>query len=343
MKTITPSPRRINFQWHVTDKCNLKCQHCYQDQHLNELSYESLQYMLTQFSALVKSLPRFLGGHITLTGGEPFVRDDFLSLIHEIRAKTNFTFSVLTNGTLLNLEICRALKKLGVCYVQVSIDGDQQRHDQIRGKGNFKKVIKSIKLLKKYKIRTLISFTAMRSNYKVFPKVAALGRKLKVDKIWSDRLIPHGEGRQLKEELMNADECHDFFTIMRREQIKSKLYPLAHTEVSLHRALQFKKTGKTPYRCSAGGELITRGSRGEIWPCRRMPIKVGNILEDNLIDIYNNNKLFQQLRDFSHPIKGCDSCRHKNVCNGGLKCLSYALTGTPFVGDFGCKLTNRKL
>ena len=81
-------PRRdATLQWHITDQCNLRCAHCYQDDYSrDELAYADLLEILRQYQELLRAWrkrarnggPR---GHITVTGGEPFVRRDFLDLL----------------------------------------------------------------------------------------------------------------------------------------------------------------------------------------------------------------------------------------------------------------------
>ena len=85
-RTHTPS-RSIVFQWHITERCNLRCAHCYQeDYQATELPFQKLIEITKQFKALLDTLGRQTGvnqsrGHINITGGEPFIRRDFLDLL----------------------------------------------------------------------------------------------------------------------------------------------------------------------------------------------------------------------------------------------------------------------
>jgi radical SAM protein with 4Fe4S-binding SPASM domain len=76
---------------------------------------------------------------------------------------------------------------------------------------------------------------------------------------------------------------------------------------------------------------------GTVYPCRRMPINLGNLKERPLSDIYFNHGVNKQLRDDNVSIpEDCDGCSFKKKCGGGLKCLSYALTGKFNVKDKDC-------
>ena len=58
------------------------------------------------------------------------------------------------------------------------------------------------------------------------------------------------------------------------------------TTISMYRALQFQMTNDYPYACTAGKSLLTVMENGDLVPCRRMPIVVGNLLKDNMYKLY---------------------------------------------------------
>ncbi len=80
---------------------------------------------------------------------------------------------------------------------------------------------------------------------------------------------------------------------------------------------------------------------GDVYPCRRMPIKVGNIKENSLEEIYHQSDLCRQLRDKERVNEGCEGCFYAELCRGGLKCLSWAINGDPFLKDPGCWFIGR--
>jgi len=106
----------------------------------------------------------------------------------------------------------------------------------------------------------------------------------------------------------------------------------------MHRALQFLVGNGKPYHCTAGDTLLTVQPNGDLYPCRRMPIRVGNLLETSLLELYDNSTLLRQLRHPEQISDGCQDCFYAKLCRGGLKCLSYAVTGDPLKADPGCWL-----
>ena len=83
--------------------------------------------------------------------------------------------------------------------------------------------------------------------------------------------------------------------------------------------------------------MLTVMENGDLVPCRRMPIVVGNLLEDNMYSLYKNNKLLKELRKNLIP-DDCKFCEHSEMCHGGLKCLTYALYKDLNHKDVGCNL-----
>ncbi len=345
-------PKGLLLQWHLTNRCNLRCSHCYQESYGGgELSYDELLAVLGQYESLLAEWRAAAGsrpavrGHITVTGGEPFVRKDFIDFLTRLAAHhESYSFGILTNGSFIDLAMARRLHSLRPRFVQVSIEGTEATHDAIRGMGDFQKTVAAIRRLVRFSVPTMISFTAHRRNYREFPAVARLGTKLGVSKVWSDRLIPAAmKGHLSMADALTPDETREFFELMAQAKAEARRRWFGRTEIALHRALQFLVDGgDDAYHCTAGDSLITIMPDGEVYPCRRMPISVGNVRRTSLRDIYYSNGLLRQLRDQNSVSKGCEGCEHTRRCRGGLKCLSYAVTGDPFQRDPGCWLPSNE-
>ncbi len=328
------------LQWHITDRCNLTCRHCYrEDPAPRDLSRLELLQILDEWRAHVRSERAAAGGrtvraHINLSGGEPFVREDFADLLNVLASyRAEFSFAILSNGTLINREAAAHLAAVGPRFVQISIEGTEKTHDSIRGAGSFRRAVDGIRRLVERRVRVLLSFTAHRENYREFPAVASLGRRLGVARVWSDRLIPCGGAAALKEGVLSPEETAELLRLM---DIERRRRGFRRTEVAMHRALQFALSGGHPYRCTAGGTLITVLANGDLCPCRRMPVVVGNVLRSPLGDLYRSSAVFRQLRDRERVSRGCEKCFYARDCGGGLRCLSHAVYGDAFRADPGC-------
>lgn len=105
----------------------------------------------------------------------------------------------------------------------------------------------------------------------------------------------------------------------------------------MYRSLQFQITNDLAYGCTAGDTLLTVMENGDLVPCRRIPIVVGNLFETNMWELYKNNEILKDLRKKKIPDE-CSECEHSEMCYGGLKCLTYAMYKDLNYKDYGCNL-----
>ncbi len=336
-----PAADRLLLQWHVTDRCNLRCRHCYQTDEIGpEMSRDGLQAVLGELEGLLGEMERRSGrpvrSHVTLTGGEPFLRSDFLGLLERIaRSARRHSFAVLTNGHLIDQALAEKLASLRTGFVQVSVEGGEEAHDRVRGAGSHKAAVAGLRRLVAAGVPAIIAFTAHRENWREFPWVARLGRRLGVQRVWADRLVPCGRGAALAGATLGPEETRAFFSLMLRER---RRWPRRGTEIAMGRALQFIVGGGRPYRCSAGDTLLTLMPDGQLLPCRRLPIPVGSLERASLQTLYFESPLLQALRERRRIPAGCERCFYSRTCAGGARCVAHAVHGDLFRADPGCWL-----
>ncbi len=335
---------RLTLQFHITGRCNLRCKHCYRTEgDIETLSFDDIKAVIDSVRELRKSYNAAHGikkrAHINLTGGEPFFREDITDIIKYIaKYSKELTYAVLTNGPFINDEIIALLKETRVSFVQLSLDGKRKSHDFLRAKGDYKRVLKTARLLESNGIRTHISFTANRSNYKDIPAVARACRRNGITKLWSDRLVPIGNAKELEELKITKEIFPDYVKMLTKAKgnvFTRFFYP--KTQVTLNRALQFIDSDGSVYSCSAGKSLITVDEFGRIMPCRRMPIICGDIKTADISEVYYGSEVFRRLRDERIP-KECLNCAYNCFCVGGAKCQSFAEYGDFSKADPVCAL-----
>jgi radical SAM protein with 4Fe4S-binding SPASM domain len=157
-----PSLRYLEFQ--ITDRCNLRCRHCYIGESLHQdLPLEKILMVLKEFEEIQ-------GLRLLLSGGEPLLHPHFWE-INEILRDYSFHSVILSNGMLINKATA---EKLRVHEVQVSLDGMKQGHESIRGEGAFEKTLQAIDNLLETNIRVSIATMIHRKNLKEFDKLASL-------------------------------------------------------------------------------------------------------------------------------------------------------------------------
>lgn len=327
------SPKSLSIlQLHVTERCNKSCVHCYQDVPMSASSEMTTDQLLSVIDSYQKLCSlRSWSGRIVFSGGEPFVRDDFMYVLQETKRWSDLKIGILTNGSCIDETIAIKLKERNPHFVQISLEGHRETHDHIRGRGDFIRCLNVLSLLHRVGLRTVVSFTAHRANYRDFSAVAKYVRKAGVKELWADRLVPIGRGSELK--TLSPDESRMFFELMLKE--RNSRHINSETKVMMRRSLQFLVSGEFPYQCTAGKSLLAVLPNGVAYPCRRLPITLGNVLTTSLTE------LFQRGRSVCDSPSACKRCEHLRQCNGGARCITYASLGNLADADPGCWLRHK--
>lgn len=313
------------LQWHITHKCNLSCLHCYQEDTACSMSLQDMMTVLHKYRKYLELMN--YEGQINLTGGEPLLHPDFFRIAEAVTSY-GIRLGILTNGTLIDDDTARKFSALKPVFVQISLDGDEEIHDKIRGKGQFSKALQGIDLLKKYGVKVLVSFTAMKGNLSSFPLLAKECDAHRVDKLWWDRVVTDDPALYLS--------TAEFKSISQTACKLKNRYKC----VSNDRALQGLPDKTCGYTCNAGKRLLIILADGEMMACRRLPFTIGNILTDKEIEeIVRLSPIMSNLSIPSIP-EECKKCPHALVCMGGAKCVTYAQTGKFGIKDVNCYRTS---
>ncbi len=141
----------------VTNRCNLKCLHCYAGFYKEEPTLEMLY-------KLIGEAKRMGVVSIVFSGGEPIVRKDLFDLIKKAK-QMHFDVKISTNATLITDGIAMKLKNAGLDKAMVSIDGmSKETHESLRGKGTFDRAIKGLWYLKNNGIDTVVEMVLNKFN-----------------------------------------------------------------------------------------------------------------------------------------------------------------------------------
>ena len=138
--------------------CNLKCRHCYLSCSPNN---KSNFLPIDKIKSSLEELKNLKISEIYLHGGEPLLHPDINNIIRLTLKHTNVT--ILTNGTLINDKKARFLRQIeqnndNEIIFRVGIDHYiEEKNDEIRGKGSFKKAISGVENLVRYGFNPIIS------------------------------------------------------------------------------------------------------------------------------------------------------------------------------------------
>lgn len=171
-KSPDPSLRYLELQ--ITERCNLRCRHCYIKEHRPiDLSFESIKRVLKEFEELQ-------GLRVLISGGEPLMHPDF-ERINEILPEFFLRKVLFTNGMLLSRDL---LKSLNLEEIQISMDGLQKGHEALRGKGTFKKAMRAIELALEEEFDVSIATMVHTENIDEFDEMEKLFKSLGI-KEWN--------------------------------------------------------------------------------------------------------------------------------------------------------------
>lgn len=248
----------------LTPKCNLNCVHCcIADIKEKELvPFESYKKFFNEFK-------KQGGIEITFTGGEPTMEYELLKKCIEYCSSINIEAGIITNGTLLNYERLKQLKKAGMQYIFVSLYG--KKHDEFtKVKGSFDKSVETIKIAKKLGLNTMI--TTVATHTLLSDGSIDLLLKLTKDigvRLYINNITPVGRYNNKKEELLKKEELNQIKEYFKLPYVKkNEKYFYGYTGV-----------------CNQLIRRIYISTYGDLCPCPYIQISFGNIKNETMDEI----------------------------------------------------------
>jgi MoaA/NifB/PqqE/SkfB family radical SAM enzyme len=246
----------------VTRACNLRCKHCLN----NSGKIMDNQLTTEEIISLIEKLAKAGIQEIRFTGGEPLTHKDIYKMI-ETAAKLGIYTSIGTNGTLIDEQTAIKLKEAGLKKAVVSIDGPKEKHDDIRGKGNYEKTIAGIKYLQEQGIKIKVNSVIMRSNMEDVILLAKELNKLKID-LLIRRFIESGRGENLENNILSKED-YDYVREKLDYELKSAPYVRGHyirlndeaSNTRIELPFEIKKG------CKAGQRALVITPNGDIHFC----------------------------------------------------------------------------
>jgi radical SAM protein with 4Fe4S-binding SPASM domain len=333
----------FHIQWHITNLCNLRCQHCYQEDFSKkeDLNWSGLKKISNNVLTTLQQWDK--KACINVTGGEPLLKRELFLLLDELNKKSLVEeLGVITNGLLIDREVVRRLSAFSkLKKIKISLDGaDAKTNDEIRQKGTFEKVIQNISLIKEEsRFEIVFMFTLMKRNFRSLLSLIRLCQDLGVNGLILERFIPWGRGREIMDEVLNKEQW---------KELVETLLELFSTEMEEHNfnpyqafQLIFKRDEMELLGapCVIGRDGLCIMPNGSVFPCRRFPISIGNLLSDSLRQIWEGSKILEKLRTKENLKGKCGRCEMED-CRG-CRSLALSLTGNYLEEDPHCQYGQR--
>lgn len=308
--------------WEFTLKCNLRCSHCGSlagCKRPNELNTQ-------ECFSLCEDLAELGCNDVSLMGGEPFLRGDWVSVAQCIK-DLGMNLNFVSNGVILDRYISK-VAKLGPKVVGISLDGMEKVHESVRGKGTWKKTLNAIELLRGKGIQTTIITTVSKLNFNDLPKMKDLLFKKNVN--WQLQVaMPFGNFK--KEHMLSREEFYATALFIAKARTRNRFEDLPVIGAHCYGYYSTVLPGCKWDGCSAGRTAIGVTSDGGIVGCLSMGNNrfiEGNVNEKSLKEIWNDPDSFAYTRKFSKEMLGpnCKGCKHGAKCQGGCNAMSYTST-----------------
>ena len=348
--------------WNVTNKCNLRCVHCYAGA---VESTDPRELTTDEGKKLIEDLAVAGCPVILFSGGEPYLRDDIFEL-GSYAVQRGLRPVVSTNGTLITREVAVRTRDAGFQYVGVSLDGLAERHNRFRRDDEaFRKALDGLRNCIDVGLKCGIRFTVTKHNLVDLDGVLDVIEREGVPRFCLYHLVYSGRGRELidqdltrqerrrmvehliekaldwdergiETELLTTDNHADGVMIERyvREHEPDRL-----AEV---RELLLRHGG-----CSAGRKFACVDAYGEVHPCQFWRhVTLGNVRDRTFSDIWNDpdNELLRKLKNVAEHLTGerCGECNYKQIC-AGCRIRAEAVHGDVWADDPACYLSDDEI
>lgn len=333
----------FSMQWHVTDRCDQRCKHCYifagQDKHIAEQSIDVLLSILDNFEDCCRKMRRL--PNLVITGGDPLLYPNIWQLL-EVVHKKGIHFSILGNPFHLDSLVVAHLEELGCRSYQMSLDGLRETHDSIRMPGSFDATVQAIQYFKGRKMAVNIMATVSECNKSELPKLVKVVVEHNVNSFGFARYCPNPGDEGC---MISPADYRDFLEQMWAEYIKYKdcgtrfalkdhLWKLFLYERGL-----FDSTVAENCRniildgCHCGITHITTLADGTVYACRRCKSPIGRVPESSFFDIFHSDAMdaYRQYDRFVY----CRNCALMWFCRG-CPAVAKCYTGSFYEKDPQC-------
>ncbi|MBU1341687.1 MAG: heme b synthase [Proteobacteria bacterium] len=333
-----PSAKTLRLvAWETTRRCNLACKHCRavaeDHPYENELDTRASFQLLEQIKEVGDPI-------IILTGGEPLLRDDIFD-IAAFGTRLGLRMVMAPNGTLITKETAKKMKDSGIKRISISLDGSTpETHDAFRGiKNAFNDSIRGIKIAKAAGIEFQINTTITKTNLEEIPKILALAQSLGAVAHHIFLLVPTGRGKYIVDSEISAREYEETLNWFYDQREKTSLQLKATCAPHYYRILRqrAKADGKKVTFETHGLDAVTRGCLagtgfcfishvGRVQTCGFLDVECGDIKQQTFKDVWENSRVFNEMRNFDNLENKCGICEFRRVC-GGCRARAYEATG----------------
>lgn len=300
----------LNALFELTERCNYACAHCYLPHRGDdELTTEEAKSALDQLAAAGTLF-------LTLTGGEVFLRRDFLEIAEHAKRR-EFALRIFTNGWFVDDERADRLAALEPMGVEISLYGpDAESFEEVtKLPGSFARTTGAIRRLSSRGVRVVAKTPVMRVNARRLAEVETLARSLGAEFQW-DALVSPMDGGETTPFAMRASDEDLFHVFQYESRRREELGLEAPSAKPLHAA-----------PCNAGRGSVAISPRGDVFACVAIKQTAGNLRERSFAEIWNDagdpSSILGKVRGITvGALRDCATCEDRAFCP---RCAGMAL------------------
>ena len=300
------------LQIEPTNRCNLHCSIC---SHTLLDPPKARDLTFAEFKSILERLKNNNIERVFLQGlGEPFLNRELNAMILYASQRNIFVYTT-TNGNILNEEIIQGMISCGLNELRVSIDAPGVKlYEQIKCGGKLERVIDAVKLINKKKKECGVSrptlrlnAVAMKDTISQLPQLIHMAASLGFVEVSLIPLVVHGRGWATDEHNISVlafDELKGL--ISQAKKIAGELGIELVSGVSTQRHSEAMAM-EQPVAPKCYYSMYVQ-SNGDFSPCCNIPLRFGNLFDEEIADILNGEKM-SKLRAFIQQAKpSCHNC-----------------------------------
>ena len=326
------------LQWHITEKCSRRCAHCYMydEKTYNNASLQNSDMdihlcfkAISQFDQLCKKLSSLTGikfkPKFIISGGDPLLHLEIFKIINEAH-KYSDQIEILGNADHLDHETALKLSNHGVKKYQISLDGREEAHNKIRGRGSFQTSVNGLKILTKAGIKTAVMFSLFKDNMnELAPLIKEIANE--TDSFSFSRVSSFGNAREIISVIKPLEyrkllaQIYDLQKSLQKENcrasfpLKDHLWKLFLHETGEYNIYPHYKIGKTVDGCHMAQSFMVLLSDGTAMACRRFYSPIGKFPEQTIPDLFLHSKEIKKYR-IVKKLQKCSGCKLLFYCRG---------------------------
>jgi len=320
----------LRYFFELTYRCNLQCPYCYLGEERNKQELTTNEWF-----KIIDQIPWY--SFVTLVGGEPLIRKDFIDILMKTSKKTMGKLNVVSNGILINDDIIDAFIKSKMMLLSVSLDGYGKNHDKNRAKeGIFDKIHSNFEKMNSRKERPMIDIkTIVLENnlddlaklYKYcdhmgfnFLSVSFLrNNNLKQNSILFESFVPEFNSSYPIEKYFDMEHFKEIYRELENLSKKSKVQirwspKFEYSENPLLKIEEFfntpvdKPIQKIYKPCRYPFSNMMINPCGDVYPC--LSQKIGNVKDMPIKEIFNlpNYRCFRKNLKAAKVFGACQMC-----------------------------------